>query len=244
MTVNVGWSTGEAFDEGEFLAEMMQKEPEHCSRLQARPWRSGGCKCLIRAAQVAGMLAGFLSGTTAWGGAAAAPAGIGRYSYIEVRGIDWGNSSFFGAPARGDGLKLSYRFGSHAYVSGQYSHLRFDGVLSDAGLNRAGVAFGLEGTAGKVSAYLQAGFYRSVGSGPLNGARSYYWEVAYGNRFALTRSFALLGEVYSDVNPEFGSRPYGLKAGVSVAFGSASLQVLADHNSDVNSLHATLRFAF
>lgn len=173
-----------------------------------------------------------------------APAGIGRYSYVELRGIDWGDSAYFGAAARGEGIKFSYRWGTHAYVSGQFDRLRFDPNRLRARYNRTGVAIGLEGTAGKVSAYLQAGFYRVVGSGALDGARSYYWEVAYGNRIALDRRFAIVGEFYSDINPEFGSRPYGLKLGAAVSFGPATLQLLANHNPDVNSLEAALRFAF
>lgn len=173
-----------------------------------------------------------------------APAGIGSYSYLELRGVDWGNSGYFGASARGEGIKLSYRWGGHAFVSGQFDHLRFDPDRLSARYNRTGLAIGLEGTAGKVSAYLQAGVYRVVVSGVFNGARSYYWEVAYGNRVALNRTFALVGEIYTDVNPEFGSRPYGLKLGAAVSWGVVGFQLLADHNPDVNSLEASLRFAF
>jgi len=212
--------------------------------VKARLRRSRRRTVLTRALLSAGLFAALFSGAAAPAAPATAPAGIGHYSYLELRGIDWGNSRFFGAPARGEGLGISLGLGPHSYVSGQFDHLRFDGARSGAGYDRAGVAFGLKGTAGKVSTYLQAGFYRAMGTGSLNGARSYYWEIAYGNRFALTRWFALLGEVYSDVNPEFGSRPYGVRAGVSVAFGPASLQLLADHNRDVNSLDAALRVAF
>lgn len=175
---------------------------------------------------------------------APAPAGIGSYSYVELRGIDWGDSRYFGAAARGEGIKFSYRWGAHAYVTGQLDRLNFDPERLQGRYDRTGVAIGLEGTAGKVSAFLQAGFYRVIGSGTLDGARSYYWEIAYGNRIALDRSFALVGEVYSDVNPEFGSRPYGLKFGVAATFGPATVQLLADHNPDVNALEAALRFAF
>lgn len=172
------------------------------------------------------------------------PAGIGRYSYVEIRGIDWGSSDYFGSSARGDGIKLSYRWGGPAFVTGEFNHLEFDSSRLYGYYSQAGINMGLEGTAGKVSAYLRAGFYRVVVSGTLNGARSYYWEIAYGNRIALNRWFELEGEIYSDVHPEFGSRPYGVKLGAGIALGPASLHLLLNHNPDVNSLEAALRFAF
>lgn len=174
----------------------------------------------------------------------AAPAGIGQYSYLQFEGFDWGSSDYFGSSASGEGFRFSYRWSGHAFVTGEYAHLHFDREALRAGYNRVGLGMGLQGTAGKVSAYLRVGFYRAIASGTFNGARSYYWELAYGNRIALNKWFALDGEIYTDIHPEFGSRPYGIKLGASVALGRVSLTLLANHNRDVNALEASLRFAF
>lgn len=173
-----------------------------------------------------------------------APAGIGSYSYVELRGIDRGSSRYFGSSAQGDGIKMSYQWTEHTFVTGEFDHLRFNGNRLHGNYDQAGINMGLEGTAGKVSAYLRAGFYRVVLSGTLNGARSHYWELAYGNRVALNQWLALDGEIYSDIHPEFGSRPYGLRIGASVTHDRASLEFFINHNPDVNSLQADLRFSF
>ncbi|MGH8426563.1 MAG: hypothetical protein ACRES7_01100 [Gammaproteobacteria bacterium] len=174
--------------------------------------------------------------------ASASPAGIADYSYIQVEHIDGGNSDYFGDSAKGNGAKFSFQFGRNAYVYGSYDRLAFDRLPGD--LYRTGVGIGYAQTEGKVSAYVQLGYYREMLSAALGGARGYYFEPAYGMRAALNRYFSLEGEMYTDIRPEFGSRPWGLKFGAAFALGPVSLHVVADHNRDVNSLSGALRFAF
>lgn len=173
---------------------------------------------------------------------AAAPAGIADYSYIQVQQVESGNSRYFGDSAKGNGGKFSFQFGQNAYVYGDFNRLSFDRMSGH--LYETGLGLGYAQTEGKLSAYVQAGYYREMLSASLGGARSYYWEFAYGVRGALTKWLSLEGELYSDLHSEFGSRPWGVKFGAAVAFGPVSFHVLADHNRDVNSLQAMLRFAF
>lgn len=173
---------------------------------------------------------------------APSPAGIADYSYIQVQRVEWGNSRYFGDSAKGNGAKFSFQFGKHAYVYGDFDRLGFDRMPGY--LYRTGAGLGYAQTQGKVSAYVRAGFYREMLSASLGGARSYYWEFAYGMRGSLTRWLSLEGELYTDLHPEFGSRPWGLAFGAAATFGPLSLHFLADHNRDVNSLQAALRFAF
>lgn len=172
----------------------------------------------------------------------ASPAGIGDYSYIQAQYTDWGNSDYFGDSAKGPGAKLSFQFGQNAYAFGNFDRLAF--ARQPGYLYRTGVGIGYAQTQGKVSAFVQAGYYRELLSGSLGGARSYYWEIGYGMRGALNRYFSLEGELYTDLRPEFGSRPWGLKFGVAAAFGPVSIHLDADHNRDVNSVVGALRFAF
>ncbi|MGH8161524.1 MAG: hypothetical protein ACRESR_05150 [Gammaproteobacteria bacterium] len=171
-----------------------------------------------------------------------APAGIADYSYIEVRRLDWGSSDYFGDSAKGNGAKFSFQFGAHAYVYGSYDRLEFDRLPGY--LYRTGVGIGYQQTEGRVSAYVQIGYYRELLSAALGGARSYYFEPAYGMRAAFGQHFYLEGEIYSDFHPEFGSRPWGVKFGVAGVFGPVSVHLVADHNRDVNRLLAALRFSF
>lgn len=173
---------------------------------------------------------------------AASPAGIADYSYIQLQHLEWGSSRYFGDSAKGNGAKFSFQFGTHAYFYGDFDRLAFDRLAGH--LYRTGAGLGYAQTQGKVSAYVRAGFYREVQSASPGGARSYYWQLAYGMRGALNQWVSLEGELYSDLKPEFGSRPWGVKFGAAVAFGPVSVHVLADHNRDVNSLQAMLRFAF
>ncbi|MGH8224834.1 MAG: hypothetical protein ACRER1_01595 [Gammaproteobacteria bacterium] len=178
--------------------------------------------------------------------AAAPPAGIADYSYIQVERINWGSSRYFGDSAKGNGAKFSFQFGAHAYVYGSYGRLKFDSLSGY--LYRTGVGLGYAQTEGRLSAYVQIGYYREMLSASLSNtfssARSYYFEPAYGMRVAFGRYFTLQGEIYSDLRPDFGSRPWGIKFGAAVALGPVSLHLVADHNRDVNALTAMLRFAF
>lgn len=173
---------------------------------------------------------------------APAQAGVGDYSYIQVQHLDWGSSDYFGDSAKGNGAEFSFQFGQHAFAYGDFDRLAFDRL--DGYLYRTGLGLGYAQTEGKVSAYLRAGYYREMLSGGLGGARSYYWEFGYGMRGALNRYFSLEGEIYTDLRPDFGSRPWGVKFGAAIAFGPVSFHVDADHNRDVNSLVGVLRFAF
>jgi len=174
--------------------------------------------------------------------AAASPAGIADYSYIQVQRVQWGNSRHFGDSAKGNGVQFSFQWSQHAFFYGDYDRLAFD--RGPGYLYKTGAGLGYAQTQGKVSAYLRGGYYREMLSAAAGGARSYYWEFAYGMRGALTKWFSLEGELYTDLRPEFGSRPWGVKFGAAAAFGPVSLHVLADHNRDVNSLRAMLRVAF
>ncbi len=175
-----------------------------------------------------------------------APTGIADYSYVGLRYLDWGSSDFFGDSAAGGGAKFSFQFGAHAYVYGSYDRLGFD--RQPGYLYRTGVGLGYAQTEGRISAYVQISFYREMVSGDhggaQSGARSYYFEPAYGMRAAFGNHFMLEGEIYSDFHPDFGSRPWGIKFGAAVVFGPVSLHLLADHNRDVNSMTAALRFSF
>lgn len=173
---------------------------------------------------------------------AAAPAGIGDYSYIQLQYTDWGNSDYFGDSAKGPGGEFSFQFGKHTYVFGNYDRLAFSRLSGY--LYSSGVGFGYAQTQGKVSAFVQTAYYRQSVSGSLGGARSYYWEFGYGLRGALTNAISFEGELYTDLHSEFGSRPWGVKFGPAVSFGPLSLHVWAEHNPDVNSLVGMLRFAF
>ncbi len=186
------------------------------------------------------------SAATTTASAAAAPAGIADYSYIQVERIDWGSSRYFGDSAKGNGAKFSFQFGAHAYVYGSYGRLDFNRLPGY--LYRTGVGLGYAQTEGRLSAYVQIGYYREMLSAALNNtfssARIYYFEPAYGMRAAFGRYFSLEGEIYTDLRPDFGSRPWGIKFGAAVALGPVSLHLVADHNRDVNALTAMLRFAF
>ncbi len=171
-----------------------------------------------------------------------APAGIANYSYFQVQRIEWGNSRFFGDSAKGNGAKFSFQFGTNGYVFGETDKLAFHRMPGD--LYQTGVGLGYAQTQGKISAYVQVGYYRRMLSASLGGARSHYWEFAYGMRSALSNWFSLEGELYSDFRPEFGSRPWGVKFGAAAAFGPVSLHLVANHNRDVNALEAMLRFSF
>jgi len=165
------------------------------------------------------------------------PAGVGNYSYIQLQRTQWGNSSYFGDSAKGNGVKASYQFGQNAYVFGSYGRLDFD---KGGYLYHSGVGIGYAQTEGKVSAYLQGGYYRDI----VGSSRSYYWEFAYGLRGAVNSWFGLEGQLYTELHPEFGSVPWGVKFGANIALGPLSLRVLANHNRDVNGVTAALRFAF
>lgn len=104
----------------------------------------------------------------------------------------------------------------------------------------SGAGIGYAQTEGKVSAYLQGGYYRDI----VGHSRSYYWEFAYGIRGAINSWFGLEGQIYSELHPEFGSVPWGVKFGANIALGPVSLRVMANHNRDVNGMSAALRFAF
>jgi hypothetical protein len=171
-----------------------------------------------------------------------APAGIGDYSYIEIRHSDVGSSDYFGDSSKGNGVKFSFQFTGHAFVYGSYDRFSFDHFPGR--LYRTGVGLGYQQTEGRVSAYVRIGYYRRMLSASMGGAREYYFEPAYGMRAAFGDHFYLEGELYSDFRPDFGSRPWGLKFGVVGAFGPITLHLIADHNRDVNSLQAALRFAF
>lgn len=173
---------------------------------------------------------------------AAAPAGIGDYSYIQVQRLAWGSSDYFGDSATGNRAKFSFQFGKHAFFYATYARLEFDD--QPGYLYRTGAGIGYQQTRGGISAYLRLGFYRGMLSASRGGARSYYWEPAYGLRAAFGKHFYLQGEIYADLNPEFGSRPWGVKLGGAVVFGPVSLHLVANHNDDVNSLGAVLRLAF
>lgn len=174
-------------------------------------------------------------------GPAANPAGISDYSYIQIQRTQLGSSRYFGESAKGNGLEAAFQFGQNAFVYGDFDRLDFD---HGGNLYRTGLGLGYAQTQGKISAYLRGGFYREVASGNARPGRSYYWEFAYGMRASLTDWFALDGELYSDIHPEFGSVPWGLKFGVAFALGPVSLRVTDDHNREVNSLAAALRLAF
>ena len=169
------------------------------------------------------------------------PAGISDYSYIQFQRSQLGSSSYFGETARGNGLKAAFQFGQNAFVYGDFDRLDFD---HGGNLYRTGVGLGYAQTQGKLSAYLRGGFYREVASGNSRPGRSYYWEFAYGMRASLTNWFGLDGELYTDLHPEFGSVPWGLKFGAVFALGPVSLRVMDDHNRQVNTLSAALRLAF
>lgn len=169
------------------------------------------------------------------------PAGISDYSYIQVQHSELGNSGYFGESARGNGVKAAFQFGQNAFVYGDFDRLDFD---HGGNLYRTGIGIGYAQTQGKISAYLRGGFYREVASGNTRPGRSYYWEFAYGMRAGLTNWFGLDGELYSDIHPDFGSVPWGLKFGVTFALGPVSLRVMDDHNRQVNTLSAGLRLAF
>lgn len=171
----------------------------------------------------------------------AAPAGIGDYSYIQVQHSQLGSSNYFGETAEGNGLEASYQFGQNAFVYGDFGRLSFD---HGGYLYRTGVGLGYAQTVGKISAYLRGGFYREIASGNTRPGRSYYWEFAYGLRASLANWVALEGELYSEIHPDFGSVPWGLKFGVAFALGPVSLHVDDNHNRDVNTLSAALRVAF
>jgi hypothetical protein len=170
------------------------------------------------------------------------PAGVADYTYIQAQYLDWGSSDYFGDSAKGPGAEFSFQFDKHAFAYGDFDRLAFDRLPGY--LYRTGVGLGYAQSEGKVSAYLRAGYYREMLSASLGGARSYYWEFGYGMRGALTNWLSLEGELYTDINPEFGSRPWGVKFGAAAAFGPVSLHLAADHNRDVNSLVGMLRFAF
>lgn len=165
------------------------------------------------------------------------PAGVGNYSYIQVQRIELGSSRYFGESAKGNGFKASYQFGQNAYVFGDYGRLGFD---KGGYLYHSGVGIGYAQTQGKLSAYLQGGYYRDI----VGSSRSYYWKFAYGIRGAINSWFGLEGQLYTELHPEFGSVPWGVKFGANVALGPVSLRILANHNRDVNGLTAALRFAF
>ncbi len=165
------------------------------------------------------------------------PAGVGDYSYIQVQRMQMGNSSYFGDSAKGNGLEASYQFGQNAYVFGNYGRLDFD---KGGYLYHSGVGIGYAQTQGKVSAYLQGGYFRDI----VGSSRSYYWEFAYGIRGAINSWFGLEGQLYTELHPEFASVPWGVKFGANIAFGPVSFRVMANHNKDVNGLTAALRFAF
>ena len=171
--------------------------------------------------------------------ASAPPAGIADYSYIQVQRVQMGSSGYFGDSAKGNGVKFSFQWSRHAFFYGDFDRLSFD--RGSGHLYKTGAGLGYEQTQGKVSAYLRGGYYRERVS---SGERSYYWEFAYGMRGALTKWLSLEGELYTDLRPEFGSRPWGVKVGAAAAFGPVSLHLVADHNRDVNALRAMLRFAF
>ncbi|MGH8128027.1 MAG: hypothetical protein ACRETC_06625 [Gammaproteobacteria bacterium] len=169
------------------------------------------------------------------------PAGIGDYSYIQVQHSQLGSSSYFGETAKSNGLEASYQFGQNVFVYGDFDRQAFD---KGGNLYRTAVGIGYAQTAGKISAYLRGGFYREIASGNSRPGRSYYWQFAYGLRASLASWFAVQGELYSDIHPEFGSVPWGLKVGVAFALGPLSLHLTDDHNRQVNTLSAALRFAF
>lgn len=169
-------------------------------------------------------------------------AGIGDYSYLKLERIDWGSSRYFGDSAQGNGVALAYQVNRSTFVYGSYDRLEFAHLPGY--LYQTGIGIGYQQTRGKISAYLRIGYYRSMLSGPLGGARSYYWQTAYGVRAALNRYFSFVGEIYSDIKPDFGSRPWGIKAGVNFAMGPFALSVFADHNPDVNSLVGQIGIAF
>lgn len=169
------------------------------------------------------------------------PAGISDYSYIQVQRSQLGSSRYFGESAKGNGVEAAFQFGQNVFVYGDFDRLNFD---HGGNLYRTGLGLGYAQTQGKISAYLRGGFYREIASGNMRPGRSYYWEFAYGMRASLTNWFRLDGELYSDIHPDFGSVPWGLKFGVAFAFGPVSISVLDDHNRQVNSLTAALRFAF
>ena len=169
------------------------------------------------------------------------PAGIGDYSYIQIQHSNLGSSRYFGETSIGNGFKAAYQFGTNAYVYGDFD--RFD--FGQGGrLYRTGIGLGYAQTQGRLSAYLRGGFYREIASGNTKPGRSYYWEFAYGLRGALNRWVALEGELYTELKPDFGSVPWGLKFGVAFALGPVSLHVNDDHNRQVNTLSAALRVAF
>ncbi|MGA7966726.1 MAG: hypothetical protein WCB49_12740 [Gammaproteobacteria bacterium] len=170
-----------------------------------------------------------------------APAGIGAYSYIQVQHSQLGSSSYFGETAKSNGLEASYQFGQNAFVYGDFDRQTF---ANGGNLYHTGIGIGYAQTAGKISAYLRGGFYRDIASGNSRPGRSYYWQFAYGLRASLANWFAVEGELYSDIHPEFGSVPWGLKFGVAFALGPVSLHVTDDHNRQINTLSAALRFAF
>jgi len=197
----------------------------------------------MRQAVIAAMVAAAAAIAAAPARAATAPpAGIADYSYIQVQRVEWGNSRYFGDSAKGNGARFSFQWGQHAFFYGNFDRLSFDN--GPGYLYRTGVGLGYAQTQGKVSAYIKAGYYRTRLSGAAGGQRSYYWEFAYGMRAALNQWFSLQGELYTDLHPEFGSRPWGVRFGAAAAFGPVSLHLVEDHNRDVNSLRASLRFAF
>ncbi|MDN5864448.1 MAG: hypothetical protein L0I62_04445 [Gammaproteobacteria bacterium] len=174
--------------------------------------------------------------------ASVAPAGIADYSYIEVRRLYQGSSVYLGDSAKGNGAKFSFQFGEHTYFYASYARLQFDDLPGY--LYRTGVGVGYQQTVGRVSAFVRIGYYREMLSASLGGARSYYYEPAYGLRAAFGDHFYLQGEIYTDFHPDFGSRPWGVKFGAAGVFGPVSLHLVLDHNRDANSLMAALRFAF
>lgn len=174
---------------------------------------------------------------------ASGPAGISDYSYVKLERIQWGSSRYFGDSARGNGLEAAYQFGKNAFVFGSYDRLQFDHLPGY--LYQTGLGFGYQQTAGKISAYLKAGYYRRILSGSvMNGGRSYYWQLSYGVRAALDQYFSFIGQIYSDIKPDFGSRPWGVKAGIGFSAGPLVISFMADHNHDVNSMIGRVGFAF
>lgn len=170
------------------------------------------------------------------------PAGIDDYSYIQIMRIDQASSDYLGDSVKGNGAKFSFLFTKHAYFYGSYARLSFDD--GPGYLYRTGVGLGYKQTIGRVSAYLRIGYYRGMLSASRGGARSYYFEPAYGVRGAFGDHFYLQGELYTDIHPEFGSRPWGIKFGAAVVLGPVSLHLVANHNNDFNSLVGALRVSF
>ncbi len=168
------------------------------------------------------------------------PTNMGQ-SYLSITDYSGGYSRYFGNRLTGPGVRLSWAFATHVFVTASYAHLTL--AHSGIGLHRAGVGVGyVANPTGRASAYVETDFIRSTMHPPVGSRVDDYWKVLYGIRQNINRTFEVDFGLYTELNQHWGSRGFGAELGAGANWGPFQLGADYDHNSDVNAILFHLRW--